>query len=267
MRVVILTSIEQGLASLALDQLAATPGLEVVEVVLAKQAVAKGWKKLRRQFLKTRRIGLLGALVALRMRSWYDEETMAHLNPQPLIRECQRLGIPLTVTPTTNSEETKARFRAIQADVGLSLGNSYISPAVFGIPRLGMVNSHHEVLPDFQGARSVIWQVHEGSVGTGYTIHEIDRQIDTGRILLLKKMPIEFQASLRETVSWNYARLLSDSVVGLAQVLTDFEATRSQSRPQGAGRSFTSPSYQQYQWMLHQHEMLSRSVRLASGKL
>ena len=104
-----------------------------------------------------------------------------------MVKECQRLSIPLALTPTTNSEETKAQFRATQADVGLSLGNSYIAPTIFGIPRLGMVNVHHEVLPEYQRARSVIWQIYEGSVETGYTIHEINHQLDAGLILLLKK--------------------------------------------------------------------------------
>ena len=192
---------------------------------------------------------------------------MAHLNPRPIAEECRRLGVPLTRTPTTNSEETKTRFRAVRADVGLSLGNSYIAASVFGIPRLGMVNLHHEVLPDFQGARSVLWQLHEGSAETGYTIHEIDPRIDTGRILRLERLAIEFRDTLRATVSWNYARLLAASVDGLVQVLSDFEAVRSAARPQGVGRAFTSPTFSQYLQMRRQHDRLRAAEPAVLGHL
>jgi folate-dependent phosphoribosylglycinamide formyltransferase PurN len=37
-----------------------------------------------------------------------------------------------------------------------------------------MINIHHELLPEFLGAQSVLWQLHEGSTKTGFTIHRID---------------------------------------------------------------------------------------------
>ena len=52
-----------------------------------------------------------------------------------------------------------------------------------------MLNIHHEELPAFRNAQSVIWQLHEGRNKTGYTVHEITREIDGGRILKQSRSP------------------------------------------------------------------------------
>lgn len=258
MRVVVVTSLERGFASICLQPLVSDPGIEVVGVVLAELPMAPGWKRVRNRIKKLAKIGPLSALNGVRMRRWFGADTMELLQAPTVEEEARRLGIPLWRVQSVNSDATRKILRELGADLGLSLGNSYIAESVFTIPRFGMINIHHEVLPDFQGAHSVLWQLHEGSRQTGYTIHAIDKGIDTGKILHLERMSIEFKPTVGETVSWNYARLLRHSAGSLVHVVRDFESVFKGSKPQGKGRKFTTPTLLQYWRIWRQHRRLSR---------
>jgi len=147
-------------------------------------------------------------------------------------------------------------------DLGLSLGNSYIAPRVFSIPRHGMLNVHGEILPRFQGAASVIWAIHEGVTETGFTIHRVDRGIDTGGILYRERFPIEFKTTFRETVETNVAEILRRVPPALGRVVAEFETFQPRSHDQERGSSYTTPTFRQFLHMLRQH----RRLRLAAER-
>ena len=119
-----------------------------------------------------------------------------------------------------------------------------------------MINIHTEVLPQFRGAPSILWQIYEGSLETGYAIHQVDSHFDTGKILYQEKMPIELKPTLGETVNHNANRLAEASVEKLVYVIKNYPELAAKAKPQGEGRSFTSPSFRQYLQMLRQHRRL-----------
>ena len=251
MRIVILTSNAVGFASVCLPVLAKTPGLQVVSVVLAGSP-PRSRRMLHRKLVKTLRIGPLGALNGARMRRWYNEDVQARLALQSIDGLAAAHGIPVVQTPHVNAPETLDALRATEADLALSLGNGYIAERVFSIPRHGTINVHHEVLPAFQGAQSVLWQLYHGSSETGYTVHEVNRTIDGGRILYGERRPILFQPTLAETVSASYADLLVASANGLAHVCTHFESLRTHAQPQSTGHAYTTPSIWQF-WRMQRN--------------
>jgi methionyl-tRNA formyltransferase len=264
MRIVVVTSLERGFASICLAPLVAAEGIEVAAVVLAELPMAPGWKRVRNRLRKIAKIGPLSAINGVRMRRWFGEDTMSLLQAPRVEDEAKRLGIPVHRVQSVNSDAARSAMREARADLGLSLGNSYIAESVFTIPRLGMVNVHHEILPDFQGAHSVIWQLHEGSREMGYTVHQIDKGIDTGKVLLLQRMAMELKPTVRETVSWNYARLQRHSAEKLVSVVQRYEVLMATAKPQGAGRKFTTPTLMQYLKIRSQHR---RWLAEAQGKV
>jgi methionyl-tRNA formyltransferase len=132
------------------------------------------------------------------------------------------------------------------ADLGISLGNGYIPSTVFSLPRYGMLNLHGEELPAYKNAQSVIWQIYNESCQTGYTIHEVSKGIDAGRILKQELFPIEFKASLGDTVAFNCAQILKRSVSGMIEVLANFKEYRDNAKEQKGGGSYTTPSFLQF---------------------
>jgi len=259
MRIVILTCMQRGMASLALPKLVASQHT-VARVIYSEERVPrkKSWK---RRLRKAMRIGILGALNGIRMRRWFSEEPADLLHLRAIGEVAESLHVPFHVTSAINTERTIELMRDARADIGISLGNSYIGRNVFSIPGMGMINIHHEVLPQFRGAHTVLWQLHEGRAETGYTIHRIDATIDGGAIIHGEKMPIELRPTLHETVVQNCARVYERSVDGLIDVLDRFDDVVDRVAPQGEGRSFTTPSFRQFLRMSRNHRQLLRSAR------
>ena len=124
-----------------------------------------------------------------------------------------------------------------------------------------MLNIHHEILPQYQNAQSIIWELYNGSAETGYTIHKIDKQIDTGEIVLQEKIPIVFRETLSDTVSFNYARLFDASVQGMVHIFENFEQYYLNAKPQGKGGHYTTPSLLQFLKIKLQFKKLKKERR------
>ena len=258
MKVIILTTSVYGTTGHHLPALYAASGIEVAMVVVSEGLVSNRKKQYLKRIKKILKIGLRGALNGVKMRKWYNEDIKKYTTIENAEEFCKRHHIPFKRVPSTNSDDTVSLFQEANADVGLSLGHGYISKKVFSIPKYGMLNIHHEVLPEYQNAQSIIWQLYNGSAETGYTIHKIDRHIDTGEVLLQEKIPIVFKGTLEDTVAYNYARLFDASVVGLIKVLQNFQQFFSNAKRQGKGTSYTTPSYSQFSKMEAQFKKLKK---------
>lgn len=255
MRVVVLTSSSRGTASHHLPFLLGSERFQVVRVILAQgHATPKGRQK--KKLRKILRIGPLGAWVGYRMRPWYGVDVQDLAGIQDLAALCTGAGVALVTTPAVNHPHTVQAMHEADADIAISLGNGYIGSRVFQVPRLGMLNIHHELLPAYQNAQGVIWQVYNGSAVTGYTIHRIDKGIDTGAIVHQQEVPIVFRPTLRSTVTHTMKAVLDASATGLRQVLDDLPTHMAAARPQGHGTRWTTPTIWQYLRILRNFRVL-----------
>ena len=62
---------------------------------------------------------------------------------------------------------------------------------VWQLPKLGTFNLHASLLPQYRGAAPINWAIINGENETGVTTFLIDKQIDTGNILLSAKINID----------------------------------------------------------------------------
>jgi methionyl-tRNA formyltransferase len=65
-----------------------------------------------------------------------------------------------------------------------------IPKEILEIPKFGCWNIHASLLPKYRGASPINWAILEGEKETGITIMLMDEGLDTGPILLQKKIPI-----------------------------------------------------------------------------
>lgn len=256
--VIILTSSRQGSASVQLAELVKSKKIIVKAIVLNEGLIINKKKHYKRKIVKIFKIGLFGALNGIRMRKWYSSDVYKYLDVPTIESLCKKHNIPINVTPTINSSQTIEYFKKANADLGLSLGNGYIGKKVFSIPKFGMINIHHEELPAYINAQSIIWQLYNNSSNTGYTVHKIDKHIDTGEILFKEVVPITFNQNLKSTISFNYSVLLKKSSEGLVKLLENFESYFEKSIPQGQGKSYTTPSLKQYLKMLRNFKKMKK---------
>lgn len=245
MNTFILTSGLKGSAAHILKRLSGSEKVNISFVVYSEGQKSKQ-KTFSKRLKKIRKIGLFGAAIGIYLRKFYKQALLDHLQVQSIDLRCKELNIPFYVVPRINSEELMSLIEKSNVDLGVSLGNGYIPSKVFKKPRLGMINVHHEQLPEYQNAQSVIWQIYNGSDVSAYTIHKIEKKIDKGEILYMHKVPLEIKDTIGETIARSYAKLIDASGLGLVKVLADFDKYHSQATVQKVGKVYTTPSFRQF---------------------
>lgn len=114
------------------------------------------------------------------------------LSPSPV--KAVALGHSLSVWQPVRikkDEETLAQLQALQADLFVVVAYGQIlSSQILGMPRLGCVNGHGSLLPQYRGAAPIQWCIYDGVLETGVTTMLMDEGMDTGAMLLKAKMPV-----------------------------------------------------------------------------
>ena len=262
MRIALLTSNLKGTAAYCLPELIKHTEAKYVIVIYSEGRKKSGTSFFRKKLAKLGKIGLLGAINGVRIRKWFVVESVDGKEIENIESVCEN-NIRFFNVPAINSPETIDLLTEAQPDLALSLGNGYISSKVFTIPRFGTLNLHGEVLPDFQNAQSVIWQLFEGNRESGYTIHEVEKKIDGGAILKQEKFPILFRETLRATINATCTEILKRAAAGLADTINHFENYYRDKKIQGKGRSYTTPSLAQFRKINQNFRRLSETERTA----
>lgn len=82
------------------------------------------------------------------------------------------------------------QLKSYQADLFLVVAFRILPPEVFELPPLGSINLHGSLLPKFRGAAPINWAVIRGEKETGVTTFFIQKQVDTGNMILQRSLPI-----------------------------------------------------------------------------
>jgi methionyl-tRNA formyltransferase len=83
-----------------------------------------------------------------------------------------------------NDAEVAQRVAALAPDVVAVFGTSLIRPPLLGQGRLGMLNLHGGLSPDYRGADCTFWALYNGEPQqVGCTLHFINAGIDTGALI------------------------------------------------------------------------------------
>lgn len=105
------------------------------------------------------------------------------------------------------------------------------------VPRLGALNVHPSLLPKYRGATPIQSAIANGDTETGVSIMLMDVGLDTGAIVLQKRLAIE----PAETYGELHERLAKLGAELLAAVLDRAQSGELTSRPQSGEPSLTRP--------------------------
>ena len=72
-----------------------------------------------------------------------------------------------------------------------------ISSVLISHPRLGVINLHYSLLPEYRGVYPVNWAIIDGRKKTGVTYHLIGEKIDDGQIICQKETSISLSDTAR----------------------------------------------------------------------
>jgi methionyl-tRNA formyltransferase len=83
-----------------------------------------------------------------------------------------------------------AQLSALKADLFVVVAFRMLPEIVWNMPKLGTVNVHGSLLPQYRGAAPINWAIINGEKTTGVTVFRLKHEIDTGDILLRKSLSI-----------------------------------------------------------------------------
>ncbi len=88
-------------------------------------------------------------------------------------------------------KEGVADMLALKPDLMITCAfGQILSQEILDIPRLGVINIHASLLPAYRGASPINYAIKNGEKETGITVMKTDIGIDTGDVLLYKKIKI-----------------------------------------------------------------------------
>lgn len=151
----------------------------------------------------------------------------------PLLKRAELL----TEVPHINHPDVVELARRLQPDVIAVFGTSLIRGPLLDMGRIGIMNLHGGLSPEYRGADCTFWALYNGEPEkVGCTLHFIDPGIDTGR--LIAHVCPEVHAGDDEL------KLFWRSVRDSAEVYTEALARLAQGEPLGAPQPGKGTLYQ-----------------------
>jgi methionyl-tRNA formyltransferase len=94
-------------------------------------------------------------------------------------------GLAVYQPDRIKSDDARGYFERLAPDVVVIIAYGQIIPLrLIEIPRLGWINLHASLLPEYRGAAPINWAIVNGKTRTGLTTMQIDAGLDTGAMLL-----------------------------------------------------------------------------------
>ncbi|MFA6128994.1 MAG: methionyl-tRNA formyltransferase [Bacteroidales bacterium] len=140
-------------------------------------------------------------------------------------------GLQLTLSPVKRYAEDKGLIvlqpdslkedyfledlQALNGDLFIVVAFRMLPEVVWSMPRLGTVNLHASLLPQYRGAAPINWVLINGEEQTGVTTFFIEKDIDTGNILKQSRLaltPNTLAGELHDQLMVLGANLLVDTV-------------------------------------------------------
>lgn len=127
-------------------------------------------------------------------------------------------GVKLMQPVSLKDEAFLNELKELEADLFIVVAFRMLPEVVWAMPKMGTFNLHGSLLPLYRGAAPINWAIIKGEAVSGVTTFLIDKEIDTGNILMQRKCPIgerENVGSLYDRLMGIGAELVVETVEGL----------------------------------------------------
>lgn len=139
--------------------------------------------------------------------------------PPPVKQLAAAHGLPVLQPEKVRTPDFEAAIRALQPDLIVTAAYGRILPPnILAVPPLGCLNIHASLLPAYRGAAPIQWCLIRGETESGVTLMMMDEGMDTGDILVQRKISIPDDmdyGKLSEQLSALGADMLPAAIQGL----------------------------------------------------
>jgi methionyl-tRNA formyltransferase len=168
---------------------------------------------------------------------------------------------PILQPNRIKDEEAIAEIRALAPDVIVVMAYGQILPrAVLEIPRVACLNLHASLLPRHRGAAPIQAAIVAGDRETGISVMYMDEGLDTGDVLLEKRIEI----TPAETGGTLHDRLAEIAPAALQEALDQLEQGTAPRRPQDSSAATYAPKLEREHGRIDWNEpaaLIERKIR------
>jgi methionyl-tRNA formyltransferase len=137
-------------------------------------------------------------------------------------------GLKVLQPVKLKDEQFLEELRALSADLQVVVAFRMLPEVVWNMPRLGTINLHASLLPQYRGAAPINWVLINGEKESGVTTFFLKHEIDTGDILFTEKVTL----TGRETAGDLHDRLMAKGAGLLVKTVKAVESGRYTENPQ-----------------------------------
>jgi methionyl-tRNA formyltransferase len=101
------------------------------------------------------------------------------------------LGVPIVKPESLKDDRLFEQLKQLAPDLIVVVAFRLLPRRLYELPKLGAINIHASLLPKYRGAAPIQWALINGESETGLTAFYLKKQVDTGDIILQKRVPIE----------------------------------------------------------------------------
>lgn len=114
------------------------------------------------------------------------------LTPSPVKETALKHGLEVYQPASLKkNQEAWDKLKSCNPDVAVVVAfGQILPPEVLSIPKYGCINVHASLLPKYRGAGPIQWAIINGETETGITTMMMDAGLDTGDMLLKRKVEI-----------------------------------------------------------------------------
>lgn len=143
------------------------------------------------------------------------------LTPPPVKVCAQAHGVPVLQFERIRRKEGREALTALQPDLFVTAAfGQILSKAVLNIPRLGTINVHASLLPQYRGSAPINWCIVSGERKAGVTTMMTNEGIDTGDMLLRDEVEIG-ENETAEELTERLSRLGAQTLLRTLRALED----------------------------------------------
>jgi len=175
----------------------------------------------------------------------------------PLKEAALAAGLPVHQPKSYRKPEVWEQFRSLKPDLCLmAYVTLFVPEEVLNAPTHGTIQYHPSLLPKHRGPSSINWPIIWGAKETGVTIFWPDNGLDTGPVLLQKKVPIRDADTLG---SLYFEKLFPMGVEAMLEGLDLVQAGKAaktkQDDTQATYEGWCKPEHAEVQWGRPVHEV------------
>ncbi len=148
------------------------------------------------------------------------------LRPSPVKVYAANHGLKIMQPEKLKDPSFVEELRSLNADIQVVVAFRMLPEIVWNMPRLGTVNVHASLLPNYRGAAPINWAIINGDKKTGISTFLLKHDIDTGDIIFQESidiLPDDNAGSIHDKLMHLGAKLAVQTVQALADGTATFQ--------------------------------------------